>query len=95
MGGIHVHAFFGFSIYPAAKTAAARENKRVYTIGVDDCQFKVSLRRRSQDWPPTLFILFIGSWFRHGKTVPRRSVGVPCRRIFDLRQQGDRLSATF
>jgi len=56
MGGVHLYAILGFSVNPAAKIAAARENKRVYPIGVDDSQLEGGIRRCSRDWPPCLTI---------------------------------------
>ena len=67
MGRIHVNAFSGFGIDPAAKIAAAWENKRVYPVRVDDGQFEVNIRRRGANWPPSLAI-----WYSslHEKVAP-------------------------
>jgi hypothetical protein len=43
MGGAHINPLLVCCLYPAARNAAARENKRMLTLDINDRKFKVTI----------------------------------------------------
>ena len=46
MGGVNVDPLLALHLHPAAKDAAAREDKRMRAISVDDGQFEIAVNGR-------------------------------------------------
>jgi len=48
----HVQPLFGFCAYPASDDAAARENKLMRPVIVDDGELQIAVKRGEQDGLP-------------------------------------------